>query len=115
MKVALIIAGFFSPRRASCGRCGRSWPPGSTAHEKKYAAPFVIVGSLLFIGGGAFSLLVIVPLRICFLLLASAGPGLQPMISIGSYFDFLLKFTLAFGARLRAAAGPDAGARAWAW
>ena len=31
-------------------------------------------------------------------LLSYARPGLEPMISIGSYIDFLLKFTLAFGA-----------------
>src|SRR6185295_19192064 len=30
--------------------------PGLHTHERKYAAPFVIIGSLLFIGGGAFSL-----------------------------------------------------------
>src|SRR4030095_2308132 len=54
-------------------------------------------GSLLFIAGGAFSLLIVTPSAISFLL-SYARPGLQPMISIGNYIDFLLKFTLAFGA-----------------
>ena len=71
--------------------------PGLHAHEKKYAVPFVVIGSILFIAGGAFSLLVVTPGAINFLL-SYARPGLQPMISIGSYIDFLLKFTLAFGA-----------------
>ena len=71
--------------------------PGLHRHEKKYAVPFVVLGSLLFIAGGAFSLLVVTPNAVSFLL-SYARPGLQPMISIGNYVDFLLKFTLAFGA-----------------
>jgi sec-independent protein translocase protein TatC len=57
----------------------------------------VIIGSLLFILGGAFSLLVVTPSAVQFML-SYARPGLQPMISIDSYIDFLLKFTLGFGA-----------------
>jgi len=34
--------------------------PGLHAHEKKYAALFIIVGSLLFLIGGAFAMLVII-------------------------------------------------------
>jgi sec-independent protein translocase protein TatC len=70
--------------------------PGLHQHEKKYATPFVLIGSLLFIGGGVFSLKVVTPYAISFLL-SYSRPGLQPMISIGSYVDFLLKFTVAFG------------------
>src|SRR5881296_3150203 len=71
--------------------------PGLHAHEKKYAAPFVIIGSLLFLGGGAFSLFVVTPYAIQFLL-SYARPGLKPMITLQNHIDFLLKFTLAFGA-----------------
>jgi sec-independent protein translocase protein TatC len=95
MKVALITALFV----ASPAVLWQIWAfitPGLYAHERKYAAPFVIVGSLLFVGGGAFSLMVVTPYALQFLL-SFARPGLQPMISIGSYIDFLLKFTLAFG------------------
>src|SRR6266478_5067368 len=67
------------------------------AHEKKYALPFVLIGSLLFIGGGAFSLFVVTPYALQFLL-SYARPGLQPMITLQNLTDFLLKFTLAFGA-----------------
>jgi sec-independent protein translocase protein TatC len=96
MKVAL-FAGLFLASPAILWQVWRFVSPGLHAQEKKYAVPFVVIGSLLFIGGGAFSLLVVVPGAVAFLL-SYAGPGLQPMISIGSYFDFLLKFTLAFGA-----------------
>jgi sec-independent protein translocase protein TatC len=96
MKVAL-FTGLFLASPAILWQVWRFVAPGLHAHEKRYAVPFVVIGSLLFIGGGAFSLLVVTPGAVAFLL-SYAGPGLQPMISIGSYIDFLLKFTLAFGA-----------------
>jgi sec-independent protein translocase protein TatC len=95
MKVAL-IAGLFIAAPGILWQIWRFIAPGLYAHERKYAAPFVILGSLLFIAGGAFSLKVVTPYAITFLL-SYARPGLQPMISVGLYMDFLLKFTLAFG------------------
>jgi sec-independent protein translocase protein TatC len=95
MKVAL-IAGLFLASPAILWQVWRFVSPGLYAHEKKYAVPFVLIGSVLFLGGGAFSLGVVTPYAVQFLL-SYARPGLTPMISIGSYIDFLLKFTLAFG------------------
>jgi sec-independent protein translocase protein TatC len=95
MKVAL-IAGLFLASPAILWQVWRFVAPGLYTQEKKYAAPFVIVGSLLFIGGGVFALKVVIPYAVSFLL-SYARPGLQPMISVGSYIDFLLKFTVAFG------------------
>jgi sec-independent protein translocase protein TatC len=71
--------------------------PGLHKHERRYAAPFVIVGSLLFIGGGAFALLLVIPFAVQFLLNFGMDKGAQPMISIAAYIDFITKFTLAFG------------------
>jgi sec-independent protein translocase protein TatC len=96
MKVALVL-GMFLAAPVILWQVWAFIAPGLYAHEKKYAAPFVIVGSLLFVAGGAFSLLVVTPYAVTFLL-SYARPGLQPMISIGMYVDFLLKFTIAFGA-----------------
>jgi sec-independent protein translocase protein TatC len=96
MKVALFLGLFI----AAPGILWQVWAfiaPGLYEHERKYAIPFVVIGSLMFIAGGAFSLLVVTPNAVKFLL-SYGRPGLQPMISIGSYVDFLLKFTLAFGA-----------------
>jgi sec-independent protein translocase protein TatC len=70
--------------------------PGLHQNERKYAAPFVIIGSLMFLLGGAFSLFVVTPYALTFLL-GYARPGLRPMITIQNHVDFLLKFTLAFG------------------
>src|SRR3989442_3544303 len=96
MKVGL-IGGVFISAPAILWQVWAFIAPGLHAHERKYALPFVIIGSLLFIGGGAFSLLVVTPYALQFLL-SYARPGLQPMITLQNLTDFLLKFTLAFGA-----------------
>src|SRR5262249_37349109 len=95
MKVA-VIAGLFIAAPAILWQIWAFVAPGLHEHEKRYAAPFVIIGSVLFIGGGVFSLKVVTPYAINFLL-SYSRPGLEPMISVGLYIDFLLKFTLAFG------------------
>jgi sec-independent protein translocase protein TatC len=95
MKIALIVGMFIS----APGILWQVWAfvaPGLHHHEKRYAVPFVVIGSLLFIAGGAFSLLVVTPFAIQFLL-SYARPGLQPMITLENHVSFLLKFTLAFG------------------
>jgi sec-independent protein translocase protein TatC len=96
MKVGLIV-GLFIAAPAILWQVWAFIAPGLHTHEKKYAAPFVIIGSLLFLGGGAFSLFVVTPYAIQFLL-SYARPGLTPMITLQNHVDFLLKFTLAFGA-----------------
>jgi sec-independent protein translocase protein TatC len=96
MKVGLIV-GIFISAPVILWQVWAFIAPGLHAHERKYAAPFVIIGSLLFIGGGAFSLYVVTPYAIQFLL-SYARPGLKPMITLQNHVDFLLKFTLAFGA-----------------
>src|SRR5262245_25618054 len=95
MKVAMLV-GLFLASPAILWQIWAFVAPGLHEHEKKYAGPFVLIGSVLFIGGGVFSLKVVTPFAIQFLL-SYSRPGLQPMISIGNYVAFLLKFTLAFG------------------
>src|SRR2546428_9431009 len=95
MKVA-VIAGLFIASPGILWQVWRFVSPGLYQHEKKYAMPFVVIGTLLFITGGAFSLFVVTPYAIQFLL-SYAPPGPQAMISVGSYIDFLLQFHLAFG------------------
>ena len=95
MKVGL-MAGLFLASPIILWQVWAFVAPGLHSHEKKYAGPFVVVGSLMFIAGGAFSLFVVTPYALSFLL-GYARPGLRPMITIGNHIDFLLKFTLAFG------------------
>ena len=96
MKVAMIM-GLFIAMPIVLWNVWAFVAPGLHKHERKYAAPFVIVGSLLFLAGGAFALLVIVPYASNFLVSFGQDQGLQAMISVASYTDFVLKFTLAFG------------------
>jgi sec-independent protein translocase protein TatC len=71
--------------------------PGLHRHERKYAGPFVIIGSLLFLAGGAFALLVVVPFALTFLVTFGQQQGIKSMISVEKHVDFVIKFTLAFG------------------
>ena len=95
MKVGL-FAGLFLSAPVILWQVWAFIAPGLHRHERKYAAPFVIVGSLMFLLGGAFALYVVTPYALTFLL-GYARPGLKPMITIQNHIDFLLKFTLAFG------------------
>ncbi len=96
MKVAM-VSGLFIASPIVLWNVWAFVAPGLHRHERKYAGPFVIVGSVLFLLGGAFALLVIVPYATQFLLNFGEGLGLRPMITLQSYVDFVLKFSLAFG------------------
>jgi sec-independent protein translocase protein TatC len=96
MKVAMVLAIFIS-MPAILYQVWTFVSPGLHAHEKKYAAPFIIVGSLLFLMGGAFAMLVIIPYASNFLVTFGQEKGWKPMITVASYTDFVIKFTLAFG------------------
>src|SRR3989449_4742462 len=79
MKVGLIVGLFI----AAPGILWQVWAfiaPGLHAHEKKYALPFVLIGSLLFIGGGAVSPLVGSPHPPHFLL-SHPPPGPPPVVT----------------------------------
>src|SRR2546429_5487687 len=93
MKVGLIVGLFI----ASPGILWQVWAfiaPWLHAHERKYALPFVLIGSALFIIGGAFSLYIVTPYAIAFLL-SYALPGATPIITIQYPVDFFLKLTPA--------------------
>ena len=96
MKVAMIL-GVFIAMPVILWNVWAFVAPGLHKHERRYAAPFVIVGSLLFLAGGSFALFVIIPFAITFLVSFGQDQGLKPMITISSYIDFIIKFTLAFG------------------
>jgi sec-independent protein translocase protein TatC len=70
--------------------------PGLLEKEKKYVGPFVITGTGLFVLGALFCFLFVLPFAMQFLLTYKTE-SLVPMITIGNYMDFCLKFILAFG------------------
>lgn len=71
--------------------------PGLLEKEKKYVFPFVIIATLLFFTGFFFCFIIVLPFAMTFLLGYKIGT-LVPMLSVGNYIDFCLKFILAFGA-----------------
>jgi len=71
--------------------------PGLHGKEKKYVVPFVLTATSLFLVGGAFCFFIVLPFAMSFLLTYKIGDFMMPMLSVGQYIDFCLKFLLAFG------------------
>jgi len=70
--------------------------PGLYERERRYALPFLIVGVVSFGVGLLFCYTVVLRFAMDFLLTYKTA-DLTPMISIGAYIDFVMKFMLAFG------------------
>jgi sec-independent protein translocase protein TatC len=96
MKVAMVL-GIFISMPGILFQVWKFVAPGLHEHEKKYAAPFIIIGSLLFLIGGAFAMLIIIPYASNFLVTFGQEKGWKPMLTVSSYTDFVIKFALAFG------------------
>jgi len=74
--------------------------PGLVEREKRYAVPFVVVGSLFFLAGAVFCYLVILPPALSYLV----GVGdvddrswIEPWLSMSDQLTFVLALELAFG------------------
>ncbi len=72
--------------------------PGLLEREKRYVIPFIFSATGLFLFGAAFCFFIVLPFAMGFLLTYKVGDFLMPMLSVGQYVDFCLKFILAFGA-----------------
>ncbi|GAB5046151.1 twin-arginine translocase subunit TatC [Thermodesulfovibrio sp. TK110] len=96
MKIAL-VSGFVLTIPVIFYQLWRFVSPGLYSHEKKYVLPFVLSATGLFLAGVAFCYLIVLPFAMGFLLNYKVGDFLMPMLSVGLYIDFLLKFLLAFG------------------
>lgn len=70
--------------------------PGLYRKERKYGIAFITFGTVLFLGGVAFSYLVVLPMAFKFLM-TFGGEVDKPMIAIDSYLSFVSQITLVFG------------------
>lgn len=70
--------------------------PGLYPRERRYGGVFVVAASLLFVAGLAFCGGVVFPFAIRFLV-SYKTQGMAPMLAVGTYVDFAVKFFLAFG------------------
>jgi sec-independent protein translocase protein TatC len=96
MKIAL-VSGFILTIPIVFYQLWKFISPGLYNHEKKYIIPFVLSASGLFLVGVTFCYLIVLPFAMSFFLNYKVGDFLMPMLSVGLYIDFLLKFLLAFG------------------
>ncbi len=69
--------------------------PGLYKKERLYLAPFLLFGSLFFLGGGAFAYYVAFPMAASFLL--GIGEQFQMMLTVERYFSFLMTMILGLG------------------
>jgi sec-independent protein translocase protein TatC len=70
--------------------------PGLLPKEKRYVLPFILFATVMFLVGAVFCFIIVLPFAMTFLL-GYKTENMAPMLSVGSYIDFCLKFILAFG------------------
>jgi sec-independent protein translocase protein TatC len=103
-----LVTGFFIASPVVLYQLWKFVAPGLYPREKKYAAPFVLVSSIVFIGGAAFGYFVVFPWGFKFFL-SFADPAsslsefnipslkIKPTLMMGQYLSFTTKLLLAFG------------------
>jgi sec-independent protein translocase protein TatC len=70
--------------------------PGLHAHERRYAIPFVVLGSASFLAGGVFGHLVLFPATFRFLGQYAVG-DIQYFPRLSEYFSFYFWFVVGLG------------------
>ena len=70
--------------------------PGLYQHEKRYAIPFVVFSTILFVGGALFGYFIVFPFGFKFFL-GFANEYIQALPSVKQYFSFSIKLLFAFG------------------
>jgi sec-independent protein translocase protein TatC len=96
MKVTLVAAIFFSSPLVLT----QAWlfiSPGLHPHERRYAIPFVLSASVLFIIGGAFGYYIAFPAALKFLLDWIVTSKITPIIDAVEYFDLFFSIMVALG------------------
>ncbi len=71
--------------------------PGLYKRERRYALPFIISSSLLFVVGGLFGYFVAFPFAVRFLISFGQNLKMKPVINAAEYFDLMLTVELALG------------------
>lgn len=70
--------------------------PGLYQNERRWLAPFVILGSAFFCLGGAFSFYIVLPLGFEYLV-EMVPDSVSANYSVGAYFSLVIRLLLAFG------------------
>jgi sec-independent protein translocase protein TatC len=71
--------------------------PGLYPHEKKYAAPIIVMASFWFLAGCAFAYYIAFPRAANFLLGVAAEGNLRALVTADDYFDLIITIMLGLG------------------
>src|SRR6185436_8699558 len=71
--------------------------PGLYKHERRYALPFIISSSLLFLCGGLFGYFVAFPFAVTFLVGVGKDMGMNAIINAAEYFDLFMTVMVCLG------------------
>ncbi len=69
--------------------------PGLLQRERKYLLPFILFGSLFFVGGASLCYFIVLPYGTEFFL--NFDPSLKSTINIASYLSFAIRLIMVFG------------------
>lgn len=70
--------------------------PGLYEQERRYSYPFLIISTVLFLIGGLFAYIVILPIALHFLI-SQGGELWEPNITLSNYLSFCMRLILAAG------------------
>ena len=70
--------------------------PGLYPRERRWILPFVVLGSLFFVGGAAFAFYLVLPVAFEYLV-KMAPASVESHFSVAAYFSLLINMMLAFG------------------
>ena len=71
--------------------------PGLYKHERRFALPVIVSGSILFVAGGAFAYFAMFPVMFDFLVNEMMPASLVSSFTVSNYLGLLLRITVAFG------------------
>ena len=91
-----VVAGFMAVLPFILFRVWRFVLPGLLEKERSLVFPLVSSSVVLFFLGVGFCYLVLIPI-VMDILLSFSTATLSPMISVGKYLSFVLKFCITFG------------------
>ena len=90
-----VLAGIFLMSPFCLYEVWKFIAPGLYRKEKRYVTPFLVSGVLLFLTGGAFCYLIVLPQAYGFLV--NLGADFTPMIKVDEYLDLTNMMLLGFG------------------
>ena len=96
IKIALAAGAFFSSPLILY-EVWRFIRPGLIGDEARLVVPFVLCGTLLFLGGSFFCYYIVLPVAFQYFIEQYGTLGVTPAIRLGEYFTFFFRMVLAFG------------------